>query len=500
MKFKKLGLALGGALALACSSAEPGIGQDSTADATDTTDSTEAGIIRSTSLGGRNEVVYVRVKYVASNGGIGTRGCSGSYFAPRVILTAAHCLENAWANQVFVYWGDNLAADEAELTPLGDTLVPPPVGSPSHWAQANSFEQHPNWNNELNSPDMGVIYLDRKPPFDPLPLGRFRLDNSWNGKMATISGWGYGQATGPVSGTGGGIQRTGKQKIIGTPTAADYHADDPNPGMLDPAIRQTVIKLDGRAPNSNGCFGDSGSPLIVNQYGQDYIVGVDYWGGYYCEDYSLHTRIDPFLPFLDNAYKKGGQETLIPKFQCQGLNQNGTRTAYFGYENKNGVALDVPYGSKNSAALDTKGWRSTHFTPGKVDYAFAIDFGVNQTLSYSLAADNSPRTTLTVTKNSTACTGAQGADVLEAGNYCRGGANSGCPNLPPFDQCLGPVLSFNQDFNSYVPDCKDELTKYNQCYANTTGAGWVCSDPGYYPAAPACDDEFNDWLVCAGFI
>jgi hypothetical protein len=495
MKFKKLALVVGGALALACSGAEPGVGQDATAD---TTDTGEDGIIRSTALGGRNEVVLLLVKYVASNGGIGTRGCSGSYFAPRVILTAAHCLQNAWANQVFVYFGDDYEGDLDELVPLGDTLVPPPVGSPSHWAQADSWEQHPSWDAAKFAPDMGVIYLDRKPPFDPLPLARFRLDNTWNGKTATISGWGYGQATGPTTGTGFGIQRTGKQKIIGTPTAADYHPDDPNPGMLDPATRQQVIKLDGRAPNSNGCFGDSGSPLIVNQWGQDYIAGVDYWGGYYCEDYSLHFRIDPFLPFLDNAYKKGGQETLIPKFMCQAPATSGARMAYFGYENKNGVTLTVPYGTKNSANTDTKGWRATKFTPGKVDYAFAIEFGNTQTLNYSLAPDNSPRTNINVTKTSTACTAAQ-SDVVEAGNYCRGGALSGCPNLPPFGECFQQTVSFNQDFNAYVPDCKDELTTYNACYANTTGAGWVCQD-GYYPYAPGCDDEFEAWLVCAGFI
>lgn len=498
MKFKKLGLAMAGALALACSSGDLGSGGDPTAD---TTGSTEEGIIRSTQLGGRDQVVLVRA-YAYVNGNIVTRGCSGSYFAPRVVLTAAHCLQGAFANEVYVYYGDNYDADQGELTdPNGDgVLTPPPPGSPSHWAQADSFEQHPNWNPTLYAPDMGVIYLDRKLPFDPLPLARFRLDNSWNGKTATIMGWGYGQATGPTTGTGFGVERTGKQKIIGTPTAADYHDDDPNPGMLDPAIRQQVIKLDGHPPNSNGCFGDSGSPLIVNQYGQDYIASVDYWGGYYCEDYSLHFRIDPFLPFLDNAYKKGGQETLIPKFMCQAPNQSGTRTAYFGYENKNGVAITVPYGTKNSAgSLDTKNWRPSKFPPGKVDYAFAIDFGTTQTLTYKLSPDNSPTTTLTVTKSSTACSGTQGADVVEAGNYCRGGALSGCTNLPPFGQCLQEVLSFNQDFNSYVPECKAELTAYNTCYANTTGAGWVCQD-GYYPYAPDCDDEWNTWLACAGFL
>ncbi len=67
-------------------------------------------------------------------------------------------------------------------------------------------------------------------------------------------------------------------------------------------------------------------------------------------------------------------------------------------------------------------------------------------------------------------------------------------------ECLQDCISFNSDLNAYVPDCKDELTAYDVCYANTSGASnWACSD-GSYPLAPACDDEFNTWLVCAGFI
>ncbi len=35
-------------------------------------------------------MLFARV--VLANGSIGTRTCSGGYFAPRVVATAAHCL------------------------------------------------------------------------------------------------------------------------------------------------------------------------------------------------------------------------------------------------------------------------------------------------------------------------------------------------------------------------------------------------------------------------
>src|SRR4029079_3208278 len=93
-------------------------------------------IIRPTSLGGRNEVVML-FSVISTPQGIFNRTCTGSYYAPRVVLTAAHCLTatiNAGSlltrPQMFIYWGDNFAVDKAELTQQGVTFIPPPIGSP----------------------------------------------------------------------------------------------------------------------------------------------------------------------------------------------------------------------------------------------------------------------------------------------------------------------------------------------------------------------------------
>src|SRR5688500_6342869 len=124
MKFQRiLGL---GSLFLAACSAGPGSEGE--------LDETGAGIVRPTETGGRNEVVMVYGKTITSSGGVGTFICSGSYFAPRVVVTAAHCLQNVWAGQLFVYYGDNFEADKALLTPLGDTFIPPPTSQTSPWA------------------------------------------------------------------------------------------------------------------------------------------------------------------------------------------------------------------------------------------------------------------------------------------------------------------------------------------------------------------------------
>ena len=239
----------------------------------DAIDTKSDEIIRATANGGRNEVVML-FSVISTPDGIFNGTCTGSYYAPRVVLTAAHCLQNIIsANslntrpQLFVYFGDNFAVDRAELTQQGVTFIPPPIGSPSHFAQPDSFTVHPNWDPNLIHPDMGVVFLDRKPPFDPLPFWRNRVAANL---QVTISGWGSNSAPTPTTGAGAQVQRTGRTRTLGSPTAADFHPEDPNPGMLDPVVRANTMKMDGRAPNSNGCFGDSGGPFIINQFGQAY--------------------------------------------------------------------------------------------------------------------------------------------------------------------------------------------------------------------------------------
>jgi Trypsin len=468
----------------------------------------QESIVRPTANGGRNEVVLLyTILFNGDDGSITTRTCSGAYFAPRVVATAAHCLDADPARsqqvlQVLAYFGDDFAGDFAQLPSLGGTYEVPPPGQPSNWSAADSFEVHPQWDRELIHPDLAVAYLDRKPPFDPLPLGRFPLGSSWLNREVTISGWGANVATGPTTGTGGRVQRTGRTRLLGSPTAADYHPEDPNPGMLVPAVRSKVIKTDGRAPYSNACFGDSGGPLLVTQYGQTYIAGIEYFGGLFCEDYSLFTRLDPFLPFFDEAYRKGGQAPLVPTYDCTTANADGTLTAFFGYKNRNGVSVTVPYGAKNVLNLDSASARPQLFRPGERHFVFGVDFAPAQTISYKLSPDNSPTTTLTVNKNSRRC-GAADQPSAVCGQSCRAQLRSGCAGLQPYEQCIGGCTGFYDAFGA--PQCNELLDDWNACLAATPpgASNWMCfpeSSPGAGDGAadaPACTPFVDAFFECA---
>src|SRR5450432_4018865 len=98
MGYRGLGLvALNALVVAACSSGTDG---------TDTNvGKSEQAIIGPSTPGGRNEVVMLYASVVTANGSLATRTCSGSYFAPRVVVTAAHCLDNVFTDQLFVYFG-----------------------------------------------------------------------------------------------------------------------------------------------------------------------------------------------------------------------------------------------------------------------------------------------------------------------------------------------------------------------------------------------------------
>jgi len=485
-------LLCGGLLtALGCSSAE----------GNEQLDSKSNEIIRATSNGGRDQVVmFYGVRYSGK-----VTICSGSYYAPRVVVTAAHCFASDLA-QVFIYYGDNYPQDLSELTPIGGGafgLKPPPIGAPSHWAQADSWQIHPNYDGELNRADIATVFLDRKPPFDPLPLYRNRVNA---GVQMTITGWGSNSAPTPTTGAGSGTERSGRTITLGSPTAADYHPDDPNPGVLDPAIRQTWVKTNGAAPWSNGCFGDSGGPLIFNQYGQDYVAGVGNWTGLSCEDYNLFARIDSYLPFLDLSYKRGGQDLLKPTFACVTPNPQGSLTAIFGYQNDNGVGISIPYGNKNASARDTSGLRPTRFDPGVHAFAFGVDFTTGQTASWTLAPDNNPSVTLNATSASVRCGAAQAVEsgcVLQ----CRARLRSGCPRVEESDQCVEYCASLGHAVVESIPGCNDERVTWQNC-ENATAPGtanWTCNGPDDYgifgnrPQATACAAQKTAYENCLVF-
>jgi secreted trypsin-like serine protease len=418
--------------------------------------------------------------------------CSGTYIAPRVVLTAAHCIPPQYVANGFIYWGNDFLTD-------GSSIDIPPTDQPSLWARADSWQIHPDYVKNVFDADMAVVYLDRKAPFDPLPLYRSRLDSSWTNQLATLVGWGANKALSEdiQENEGFGIKRTGRAPILGTPKLADYEPTADEAPLLTPTVRGHNVKLGGRVPYSNLCSGDSGGPMIVSRYGQDYVAGVASRTGEWCEDLSLYTRIDPYLPFLDDAYRKGGQAPLVPSLDCVDT-WNGKLTAYFGYKNDNGVSIGVPYSTtKNYFPLDVQNARPALFKPGNNRFQFGIDFKAGQNLYWKLSPPNSPVTEVRASISSPRC-----ADGVErrCARYCQATLASECADNfdATWDSCFNPCVEGYK--NQWVgTTCEDEWNSYLTCVTNTPAAqaNWAC-EPGFdtLPRAPACDAFVEAALNC----
>ncbi|HEY7373612.1 MAG TPA: trypsin-like serine protease [Polyangia bacterium] len=462
-------------------------------DTPDPTDDSTEGIVRGKIEKKLPQVVGIRTNLF--NGG--WIFCTGTYFAKRVVVTAAHCLRPGQSipGQTFVYFGDDYPTDVNSLP-----VIPAP-GQPSVWARAETAAQHPAYDATLNYPDLAILHLDRELPFDPIPLLRSPVTD--DDKKGDIAGWGGSKAlTADISQVEGAfIKRSAKVKILGSPTDADFHPDDPNPGILDPNIQPNLLKTDGMAPSANTCAGDSGGPLFIKRKGTTYLAGVGFWTGLFCEDYAIFTRIDPFLDYLDDAVAHAGQEPIVPRLECVEPQASGAFTAHYSYRSDNALTVNIPYGPKNQLAADTAGARPRNFKPGDNVFVFAVPSPTGAAQSWTLKPPGGPSTTVTANASSPACNTADPTFVCAKACDAQFAAACADQNASR-PQCIADCVSNTEFFNTYFP-CGAEWNAYLACVTALPppAANWDCSFPGFppVPLSPACDAETGALFTCLGY-
>jgi V8-like Glu-specific endopeptidase len=189
--------------------------------------------------------------------------CSGTLVAPRLVLTAAHCvLDPRLASSLEVMFGSAVDAPDAAFRQVVHVAV------------------HPEYRDDGDAADLAALILDTPAPVAPATLGAEAIDPTWVDTQVRVVGFGQALSTDLVT----GVKRSGTAVI--TEVGATGFRIAASPAM--------------------SCHGDSGGPVLVTRGGAEVVIGSTSTGDPGCTLYGDNVRVDSFrdafiAPWIEDA-------------------------------------------------------------------------------------------------------------------------------------------------------------------------------------------------------
>ncbi|RHZ13155.1 hypothetical protein DYB37_012215 [Aphanomyces astaci] len=202
--------------------------------------------------------------------------CIASLVAPKILLTAAHCLLTDWAK--FAYIGSHYldGTKDGELIKIVKHTKHPKYNKASRWDY-----------------DFAVLELETASSFPPIKLNWDEDQFSAPGVVAWVRGFGTtksGESQSPV---------------LLEADVPIYSNDACRKTFTGYTINVTASMICAGGESKDTCNGNSGGPLTVTRNGIEYLAGVTSWGltcgiygfpGGYARISEARDFIEPFLP------------------------------------------------------------------------------------------------------------------------------------------------------------------------------------------------------------
>lgn len=218
--------------------------------------------------------------FIAFDWTIAVALCGGCLVSKNLVISAAHCFENAHSSQVIL--GTHNIWSQAEPTEVRRIVYP------------DNLITHPEYDPVMLFNDLTIMRMEEAVEFNdfiqPVELPQYKmLREDFEGHLATVSGWGR------MSDNSQSLSDTLRytQNVVKSNSVCFTYYES--------FVVPSTMCMNTQDTESGTCSGDSGGPVTIQGYDKPVLVGVVSWGPLAGCQLGMPTgtaRVTYFMPWI----------------------------------------------------------------------------------------------------------------------------------------------------------------------------------------------------------